>query len=268
MSEQPVRLRGLIKIEATLECLTGLRIGSGGAAAEIGGVENVVVKDPISQEPYIPGSSLKGAMRSHYELYTGKQLSTKLKTRMHICGSEDCDVCTVFGRTPDYLGDLSQTNFVSLTRLRVDDAYANEETREKWNRFGSVEVKYENSIDRLTSESNPRSVERIPRGSEFEVRMTYRIFDGARDLNYLKAVFQSMKLVEEDYLGGYGSRGYGRIRFKAIKIKCLKPEYFEEPHNDANILIYHKQYDSLEDLIREFEQIKEILKQHLELNGT
>ena len=229
--------KGVVKIDFLLHCLTGLRIGVGAGGREIGGVENIVIKDPLTQEPYVPGSSLKGAMRSRYELYTGLPLSDKLVVRMHLCGNLDCDVCVVFGRMPELVEEGAQQDgqVLNLTRLRVWDAFATEDTRRNWAHLGSVEVKGENAIDRLTSRANPRQVERVVKGSEFECRMDFFIFDGGRDAERLRVVFEALKLVEEDYLGAYGSRGYGRVTFRDFRVRVLNREYFVNPAEPANV---------------------------------
>ncbi|MEM0348784.1 MAG: type III-A CRISPR-associated RAMP protein Csm3 [Candidatus Caldarchaeum sp.] len=273
-----VRIAGFIKVNALLSCLTGLRIGGTPGGTEIGGVENVVIKDPFTQEPYIPGSSLKGAMRSKYELYRDLPLSTKLKMSIHLCDNIDCDVCIVFGRQPELVekqqsqesGEVQ--NILSLTRLRVSDSYATDQTRNRWRVFGSIEVKGENALDRLTSKANPRWVERIPKDSEFEVNMSYLVFDGEgnngkRDVERFKIVFEAMKLVEEDYLGGYGSRGYGRIKFKNIVFKVISPNHFSNPKDGVMKIPAEGYYETVDDVLTNIEDVKSQIMQFLKINS-
>jgi CRISPR-associated protein Csm3 len=225
-----VELQGVVKIGFIMQCETGLRIGGVARGGEIGGVENIIVRDPFTQEPYVPGSSLKGAMRSRYELYKGL-----VGDKIHLCKNLNCEICTVFGRTPEALkgkegeAEATSTDVINLTRLRVRDAFATDDTRRKWNIYGNVEVKGENAIDRLTSQANPRQVERIPKGSEFDCGMSFFIFDGSKDVERLGVIFTALKLVEEDYLGGYGSRGYGRVSFRDFRLTILNRNYFIEP---------------------------------------
>lgn len=281
-----VRIRGLIKIRSVLRCETGLRIGGTPGATEIGGVENVIVKDPLTQLPYIPGSSLKGAMRSKYELFSNAKLTDKLRVRLHVCGDLGCDICTVFGTLPELVtkaqsrqaaeGDAEGA--IVLTRLRVADAHATDDTLNSWKVFGAIEVKGENALDRLTSKANPRWVERVPRGSEFDVRMSYFVFesesnDWKRDVERLRVVFESMKLVEEDYLGGYGSRGYGRVRFKDISLTVHSRAYFRNPkEGNATMRLPESQggekqkeaaFGSLDDVLEAFEQLRSKIIEHL-----
>jgi len=284
------RLKGVLEIEMIMECLTGLRIGAGPEALEIGGAENPIIKDPLMHLPYIPGSSLKGAMRAHYELFSAKEIEhevvkseeEKKKIRIHMCKESDCEICRVFGRTPEKLGEASekeqgggkqgegtgqlQDDTVYITRLKVDDAYPTEETIRKWEKLspGGIEVKWENVLDRLTSRANPRAVERVPRGSEFKIMMSYKIFD-QKDVDNVAVIFQSLKLVEDDYLGGYGSRGYGRVRFKNITMRLKKREYYEKCDDNAKKIIGDKQYSSLEELLKNKEAIINEIRTQLSL---
>jgi len=278
-------LKGVLEIEMTMECLTGLRIGGGPEMMEIGGVENVVIKDPLTRLPYVPGSSLKGAMRAHYELFSGKPINHEVvkapqRIRIHMCDELDCEICRVFGRTPEKLegkkADQIQDNMVYTTRLKVDDAYPTEGTIERWRRLSpeGVELKYENVLDRMTSRANPRGVERVPKGSEFKITMSYKIFD-EKDVENIDVIFQSLKLVEDDYLGGYGSRGYGRVRFKNISMRLKKREYYEDCNDQKKIKIgkikkdggdVEEPYNSLEELLTNMKEIINRIKNELDLS--
>jgi CRISPR-associated protein Csm3 len=268
-------LKGVLEIEMVMECLTGLRIGAGPEAMEIGGAENLVVKDPLTRLPYVPGSSLKGAMRARYELFSTRPINHEVvkgpqRIRMHMCEDPDCEICRVFGRTPEKLESReaggAQDNMIYTTRLKIDDAYPTEETIGRWRDFSpeGVEVKWENVLDRLTSRANPRAVERVPRGSEFKITMSYKIFD-QEDVKNVVVIFQSLKLVEDDYLGGYGSRGYGRVRFKNITMRLKKREYYEKCDDNAKKIIGDKQYSSLEELLKNKEAVINEIRTQLSL---
>lgn len=276
---QKMSLMGMLEISMKLECLTGLRIGAAAETFEIGGVENIIVKEPITRLPYVPGSSLKGAMRAHYELYSGKPINhvviegnrDKPAIKIHLCKVEDenndCEICRVFGRPCDprymQLDQNGNPNMVYATRLKVDDAHPTEDTRRWWEAYcpGGIEVKYENVLDRLTSHANPRQVERIPAGSEFGVMMSYKIFD-EKDVDNIKVIFQALKLIEDDYLGGYGSRGYGRVRFKDISITVKTRKYYENCGDESKKTISKNSYNSVESVLKDIQQlVKEIKKE-------
>ncbi|ABW66552.1 type III-A CRISPR-associated RAMP protein Csm3 [Desulfosudis oleivorans] len=209
-------------ITGQIEILTGLHIGAGKDAVEIGGVDNPVVKNPYTGEPYIPGSSLKGKLRCLMEWVTG-------------CVEDSGKTWEGGGETgPDKLaadpilrifGTTSKNWDAGPTRLIVRDACLNKEWKERIIDRGLplTEEKFENNIDRIQGKAGPgiRKTERVPAGSLFDFEMVYRIFDtndeGRTDVDNLDNLFAIMRLLEQDALGGSGSRGYGRIRFDKLK---------------------------------------------------
>lgn len=244
-----------LEVIGVIECLTGLHIGSSREKVEIGEVDAPVVKDIITKEPYIPGSSLKGVMRSKLEVADGKELKEVVKAentqiRIHICGSADCNVCSIFGRPAENVSEAP-------TRLIVRDSFPDDYTRSLIKEYG-LEVKFENQLDRITAAANPRQIERVPKGSRFLLSMIYNIYK-PQDKQLFKDVFRAMKLVEDSYLGGNGSRGYGHVRFKINKIIVKSREYyinlkgekiipFEEPNNSIEYILanFDKVVDSID----------------------
>ncbi|HRG77323.1 MAG TPA: type III-A CRISPR-associated RAMP protein Csm3 [Leptospiraceae bacterium] len=205
-----MKLIEIKKITGTIELLSGLHIGAGKDNIEIGGVDMPVVKDSIKKEPYIPGSSLKGKMRSLLEWKLGEIGSDgdikKNPTEQDI-------VARIFGHTNKELKS-------GPTRIIIRDALLNKEQLLKLASDGNsrTEVKYENTINRLTSEANPRQQERAVSGLNFDIEIIYKIFDlrgdsGNTDRENFKYIKQALKLVELDALGGGGSRGNGKIKF-------------------------------------------------------
>lgn len=63
MAQHNFCFQGKFIISGILECVTGTRIGGTQEKFEIGGIDNPVIKDPLTDLPYIPGSSLKGKLR-------------------------------------------------------------------------------------------------------------------------------------------------------------------------------------------------------------
>jgi len=108
------------------------------------------------------------------------------------------------------------------TRLIVRDSHPTEETIERWDSNEDIlhgtEIKGENNLNRLTSMATPRFVERVPAGSEFSFEMIFSVYD-PKDEQRLKLVFEAMSLLEDNYIGGYGSRGSGKITFRDITLK-------------------------------------------------
>ncbi len=218
-----IKLYGRVFIETIIEAKTGLHIGGAGADLEIGGLDKEVIRDPITNRPYIPGSSLRGKMRSQMEKLLGLPQNRRIgQVYIHTCETYDefnknggCPVCTVFG-VP------AELDYNNATRLVVRDAMLSEESEKKLRDAHTdleyTELKTEVAIDRVTSKASPRTLERVPAGAEFgPAELVFSIYDPA-DIARLKVVLQALQLVEDDYLGGNGSRGYGKVAFKKIKI--------------------------------------------------
>ncbi|MCX8207801.1 MAG: type III-A CRISPR-associated RAMP protein Csm3 [Methanothrix sp.] len=238
-------IKGKVLITGEIEALTGLHIGGSSTGMEIGGVDLIVIRDSITRRPYIPGSSLKGKMRCLLERSEGKKPNKDVgNSRIHMCDTlEDyrrCGVCKIFGVTPDSLrpGTSAASGYAGhdvesepvLTRLIVRDAMMTDETARNLERADTdllyTDVKTEVVIDRLTSQATPRQIERVPAGSRFGFGMIFNVFaDGDRE--HLKQVFQAMALLEDDYLGGQGSRGYGRIKFDIKDVTWRPVEYYK-----------------------------------------
>ena len=205
------------KISGKIVVKTGLHIGAGNEKVEIGGMDNPIIRNPLTHEPYIPGSSLKGKMRSIMEWKTGKLEKTGGKVCS--CGLADCEICRVFGSA----NNSDSANDRGPTRLIVRDAVLTNEWKEKFKSgLPLVEEKNENSLNRITAEANPRPIERVVPGVEFDFEISYRVIDtgdgGKMDRDYFESVVkESLKILQSDYLGGGGSRGNGQIEFADLK---------------------------------------------------
>jgi CRISPR-associated protein Csm3 len=68
-------LLGKLKINSVLLVETGLHIGGGGENLDIGGLDKPVVRDPLTLQPYLPGSSIKGKLRAIFERRFEKKLN-------------------------------------------------------------------------------------------------------------------------------------------------------------------------------------------------
>ena len=216
-------------IEYKLVCETGLQIGAGNTSFEIGGMDNPVIKNPITGQPYIPGSSLKGKMRSllEWQHYPDDVIKNNGKVLNH----PKYDVCKLFGISPG--NEEFQTNSdqerIFITRAIVRDAYLTEESAEMLQSYLGenifTEIKAENNIDRLTSKANPRFFERVPKGAEFKGEMVFTQYV-EEDKELLKLLFEGMRLLEDNYLGGSGSRGAGKVKFTDIKVYIRDKDYY------------------------------------------
>lgn len=271
--------RGTVIIKYSMKALTGLRVGGSKENFDIGGTDNPVIKTLGMIEnydgrgnnlpegsPYIPGSSLKGKIRSLVEWAKGRvdymisKANNDVERAGKACVCGRCEVCKVFGT-----GDAKTIESLKLSelpgppRLRVFDAYPTWESMQKLkdvlgeNIF--TEIKTENAINRLTSRANPRKVERVPAGVVFFGEMAFHLF-AKEDPELLKVVFEGMRLLEDDYLGGYGSRGSGKVRFENIEV-VLRPKayYFGERRVEERLT----QKTTVQDILADYGNIKQKL---------
>ncbi len=220
------QLTGITTLTATLELLTGLHIGAGDAEMHIGGVDKTVVKHPLTQSPYIPGSSLKGKMRSLLEWRSGAVQEAPLdKAALEAARGPVRDevkrILQLFGVGGGELKDAAALAAeLGPTRLAFWDCSLSPgwEAEVRDNNLMLTEVKSENRINRISGEAeHPRQTERVPAGARFDFRLSLRRLAGDDD-SLLDTVLQGLKLIEFDSLGGSGSRGYGKVRFTGLCI--------------------------------------------------
>jgi CRISPR-associated protein Csm3 len=211
------------RVTATLVLRSGLHIGAGKDAIEIGGLDLPVVKHPFTQEPYIPGSSLKGKLRSLLEWALNR-----VENDGNVWGSNKNSQYDASDPVLRAFGTTHKQWRGGPTRLLVRDAYLDPAwaaaIREQGLAF--TEEKMEVSIDRLQGKAKDgglRRTERVPAGAHFELDMAFKVFDwngdsGKTDRDCLNRVLEGLKLLERDALGGSGSRGYGRVRVENLKV--------------------------------------------------
>lgn len=217
-------LKKIKKIKGQIEVVTGLRIGASQETMEIGGMDNPIIRNPANGEPYIPGSSIKGKMRSLMEWQLGKVSGGEVFQEKDSEKAKSCPITRVFGHS------ASRDLRIGPTRLVVRDAFLCSEDRKKFQEGDRpiVEVKYENSINRLTSEATPRSMERVVPGTKFDFELIFRVIqlenDPVNDEDLFdETVLRGLRLLELNYLGSAGSRGCGQIRFTNLTDENNQP---------------------------------------------
>ncbi len=227
-------LHGHIIIAGFIQCETGIHIGGVSDTIEIGGIDKPIIRNPLDGFPYIPGSSLKGKLRSIIEKFAVKNNKSLIANRhggdkekkvwRHECedfnDAKDCPLCRIFGSTGKF---AEKNNYPSMLLVR-DCRFANTELLVQ-DGLPIVEAKMENAIDRLTSAAHPRTFERVPAGAEFNFELIYRTeslntmivsninLDSNRVKEDLNNILTAMDILEKDGLGGNISRGYGKIKF-------------------------------------------------------
>jgi len=253
-------LFGKVIIRGTIEVKTGMRIGGASSGLKIGGVDLNVITDPRGR-PYIPGSSLKGKMRSLIERKESVIFNDK---GVHQCTKDDsykkCPVCKIWG----VLGG-KEFSLPTLTRLIVRDTSLDEASitgEMKRNlELQWTEVKFETAIDRVKGTAlhgSLRQAERVPAGARFKnYEMIFNVFeDGDKDL--LRKVFEALELLEDDYLGGMGSRGYGQVEFKEIEIFWNTKEDYESGRLNQNKV--NGEFKTPARIVENFAEIRKNLK--------
>lgn len=221
-----LKLKEIKKLEGKIVLKSGLHIGSGNMEMHIGGTDSSVIKHPHTLEPYIPGSSLKGKVRSLIELASGLVpfaddnggiVTAKIlkKLQDEKLKKEAEAILKIFGISG---ADADEDTGLGPTRVSFSDCYLDEEWKKKAqaNRWQLTEVKSENSINRIQgTAANPRFIERVPEGTVFSFSLTFKILDDGDEVLFEK-LLEGLKLLEMDTLGGNGSRGYGRIKFEGL----------------------------------------------------
>lgn len=187
----------------TITLKTGLHIGGSNTALNIGGPDKFVVRNPITNQPYIPGSSLKGKMRSLIEIVNG---CVTITDKGEVKASNDPN--SVSG---SLFGVATNNKDNKPSRLIVRDAeLLNADELENTDLL-YTESKTENSVDRVTASATPRTFERVPAGAQFKLNMVLNIFEGEDEQALKNTLQQALSLLQDDYLGGHGSRGYGQV---------------------------------------------------------
>ena len=202
----------LAKIEITgkITLKTGMHIGASDAFAAIGAIDSPVARDPISGLPYIPGSSLKGKMRS----LLAKAYNEKV--RVNTRDEDDDRIKRLFGCSKNAEGNPQPS------RLIFSDAIlSNQEELESQGLTSPTEAKEENTINPLTAIANPRQIERVVRGAEFPISIIYNMSEPETAEEDFQMLAEGFRLLQYDYIGGHGSRGYGRIEISDLDICCV-----------------------------------------------
>lgn len=216
-----MQLQKIRTLTGRIRLRSGLHIGAGKDTVEIGGLDQPIVKDPLTGAPYIPGSSIKGKMRSLLEVgvFMAKSNETKkaiMDGKPCTCGHRSCPVCVLFGahKAPkDCDPDLGPT------RLLVRDAML---CKEDMQRFTDgrlpMEIKNENTINRVKGVAeNPRPLERVPAGVVFDLNIALKVYEGDSD-DLAQWLYKGLKLIEMDALGGNSSRGSGQVTFENLRM--------------------------------------------------
>lgn len=191
---------GKILIQCDLIVRTGMHIGASGAFSAIGAVDSPVVRDTLTGNPIVPGSSLKGKLRT----LLARSFSGDIE-HMPDFKNDEAPILRLFGSADP----------VRAARLQFADCFVN--NKEQMKAVGLTEVKFENAINRQNAVANPRQIERVNPGVCFGVNIVYEVRDSKTLLDDITLLAKGFRLLQLDYLGGHGSRGSGRVSFRNFR---------------------------------------------------
>lgn len=251
------KVESKIFIKGKIIARTGLHIGGNSVGMSIGSTDNVVVRNPFSNQPYIPGSSLRGKMRSLMERVRGREAAQGACEGGFFWDNQGAQPGrNPLSKTAQLFGIAAsseeQKKQQTPTRLTVRDAMLSAQSLKALENAPNMdmpltEVKTEVVIDRITAAAMPRQMERVPAGAEFEMELILTLMAGDDETQFLNMVAEGLQLVMDDTLGGSGSRGYGQVQFiikdvfkktaddyingnqKAIPLPHKKLDQFKEP---------------------------------------
>ena len=197
-----------IEITGVIRSMTGMHIGGSSGFAAIGAVDSPVIRDAYSDQPMIPGSSLKGKMRS----LLAKQYNSDEMVVKKAHDEDDIRILRLFGKGgKEPMG--SRLIFSDMVMRNADEL--------KQIGVPATEIKFENTINRISAVANPRQIERAVRGAEYALSLVYNV-DSVEEMEEdFMTIRDGMRLLEYDYLGGHGSRGYGKIEFDDLDMNCV-----------------------------------------------
>lgn len=275
-------LLGKLTLTSQLSAETGLHIGGGGENLDIGGLDKPVIRDPLTKYPYLPGSSIKGKLRSILERLLNKPLNrqggsgtwryesddlndgfTEVEKDRFIAyeGARTCQISRLFGSTggsnfwmpietarEEGLYEENKNNSTYIinnqncikikrgrnapARLIIRDCHLIPESAEKLKQVDTglymTEWKFENGIDRVTAAANPRQLERVPAGSKFQFELVYTVENKDQVIEDLQNIAIALAILEDDALGGHGSRGYGKVRFQNFQFSYRSLEQYRQ----------------------------------------
>ncbi|MCS7028719.1 MAG: type III-A CRISPR-associated RAMP protein Csm3 [Bacteroidia bacterium] len=217
-------LKKKIIIRGKIKALTGLHIGGSNTALSIGGVDVFVVRNPLTNKPYIPGSSIKGKMRCLLEQLDGISEEKNPRQGQHIKygPSKKGKIAHIFGNSDN--DDPVPSKIIVRDGDLLDEKQ--EILKNKFTDLPYTEAKTEVVIDRKTAKATPRTIERVPAGAEFSLNIVVNVLEGDNEQENLRIIFNGLRLIQDDYLGGKGSRGCGQVQFYIESIKERSKEFY------------------------------------------
>lgn len=199
-----------IQIKGMLEVVTGMHVGGSSAFAAIGAIDSPVMKDVRTNLPLLPGSTFKGKMRTLLAKQYNKSWNEDLS-------ADDERILRLFGSAKKCASRRGRMLFSDMILCNAHELRAH-------GLNSMTEVKYENTISRTTAVANPRQIERVVRGAKFPMDLIYDVENEDEIIEDFKLLADGLQLLTYDYIGGHGSRGYGKVKFQNLKISVVVGE--------------------------------------------
>jgi CRISPR-associated protein Csm3 len=259
-----VKLYGRVILRGEIRLLSGLHIGGSAGALSIGSLDLPVIRNVADGKPYIPGSSLKGKMRSLSEKLTGSPQNAKIGKEVYIHVGATLEeyraywVNPVFGVPGEVAYQIPAPNRLIVRDVLLSDDSAAKLAGAKTD-LPYTEVKWEAAIDRVTSAATPRQIERVPAGAVFApMEVVFSVYL-AEDVALFHKVLIALQLVEDDYLGGQGTRGSGKVAFQNVTLECTA--------GDTYTRVKSRVYGTLGELIGDA-SLQAWLNQHIPVSAN
>ena len=206
-----MKLNKIIIVNGVMTAVEGIHIGGNNDGTKIGGCDNPVIRNPLTGDPYIPGTSIKGVMRSIMEKTMGKAESGKPCG----CGNSNCIVCTMFGAHMNTKANSGEP------RLMVRDMQLNKEFKDSLNEYGIgmgavIETRTATMVDRKTNTAaggSLRNFERVTAGAKFNCEFAIKVFDGDDEIKLVNALKKAITNIEHIGIGAKTTSGSGKVSF-------------------------------------------------------
>lgn len=196
----------------TIKLLSWLHIGWSDWWLKIGWIDSSVIKNPLTQEPYIPWSSIKWKMRASLEMI---HWDYNEKNNWDFWPSEEIENNSNIAKS---FGIATWKEKIS-SRLIFSDFEMTQEYKEIFKKNGSVdfyEAKSENSVPRfLKWNAMPRQIERVPSWVEFEWTISLIPIEWIYSISkeeLEKVLDEWLKYLNIFWLGWWVSRGNWKIK--------------------------------------------------------
>jgi len=238
-----IQLSKKILLRGTIILKTGMHIGGTFSAMDIGGPDSSVIRNPMDNIPFIPGSSLKGKMRALMEIADGTAGNRNMGVIKHGPANDPSTT------SAQLFGNISKDHQIPSRIIVRDAPLITEGVNFDYTDLPYAESKTETTVDRVNSRAMPRQIERVPAGAMFSMEMILNVFkEEANQDSLIRNVLRGLALVKDDYLGGHGSRGYGRVVFDIQQLVSRPMEYYKNTAQETSILTdYQDLIDRLKD---------------------